>query len=172
MYRLRFLWLMLTSLFNKPKNLDQVFKLRIIVLPFIDTDFKRMFTHTYGSFMSLARWQCLFNSELRNTAIKSKWFPVTVAETIDYKRSIKWFSRVVVETRILCWNENRFYVEHQFKVNDEVYTHAYVEGLVRSPSGIKRPSEIFQVAGLNKPSPPFPPAITTWIQSLHADNRG
>jgi len=171
MYRLRFLRLIFSCLFGKLQSLTSIFETRFFVIPFFDTDVLRMFTHTYSSYMALARWHCTFSSELRNTVLKYKCIPITIAETIDYKRSIKAFSRVKLTTRVLCWNEKSFYLEHQFLVNGDVYAIGFAEGLLRAPDGVKRPADIFKLAGMEQTSPDFPPEIISWISSLQKENR-
>src|SRR5687767_8174003 len=105
MYRLRFIYVLLKSLLSKKRNLLDDFELHFIAIPLIDTDFTRLFTQTYALYMSLARWNFLFNSEFRTVALKKAWVPVTTAETMTYRKSVKAFDRVTLVTRLLHWND-------------------------------------------------------------------
>jgi hypothetical protein len=165
MYRLRFLkTLFLCFIFKSRKLLDD-FDLYFIALPLIDTDLTRLFTQTYSVYMGLARWHFVFNSEFRSVALKKRWVPVTTAEFIVYKKSIKAFSKVNIRTKLLHWNDKRFYLEHIFYVDNKVHAHAYLEGLIRSPEGHLGPNEVFRILGVNQDSPLMPKELELWISS-------
>ncbi len=166
MYRFRFVYVLLKSILSKGKNLLDDFELRFIALPFIDTDFSRLFTQTYALYMGLARWNFMFNSEFKTVAIKKAWVPVTTAETMKYKKSIKAFSRVRLVTRLVYWNDRRFYLEHIFYVEGEECAHTYIEGLVRSPQGHLKPTEVFKALGVTLESPPLPEKLQGWVDSI------
>jgi acyl-CoA thioesterase FadM len=167
-YRIRFIIVILQSLLSRKKDLLEDFELNFWALPFIDTDYSRLFTQTYALYMGLARWNFLFNSEFKTAALKKAWVPVTTAETIQYKKSIKAFNRVKLVTRMVHWNERRFYLEHIFYINNEVYAHTYIEGLVRSPSGHLKPQEAFEALGVSRQSPPLPEKLQGWLDLIAA----
>jgi acyl-CoA thioesterase FadM len=166
MYRLRFIYVLLKSLLSRKRNLLDDFELNFIAIPLIDTDFSRLFTQTYALYMGLARWNFLFNSEFRTVALKKAWVPVTTAETMTYRKSIKAFDRVSLITRLICWNERRFYVEHTFYVKGKVCAHTYIEGLVRSPKEHLKPNEVFKALGVTMESPPLPQKMQGWVESI------
>jgi acyl-CoA thioesterase FadM len=163
MYRLRFLRTILLCFLGRSRPLLSDFDLYFFAIPLIDTDLSRLFTHAYSSYMGLARWHFVFGSEFRAVALKKFWSPVTTAETINYKRSIKAFSRVNVRTKLLWWNENRFYLEHTFYVKGQVRAHCYLEGLIRSPQGILKPNEVFGALGLRQEPPGISVDLQKWI---------
>lgn len=141
------------------------FEVSFVALPLIDTDFSRLFTHSYSSYMAICRWHFLFNSELRQAALKKRWVPVSTRETIDYKKSVKAFDRVQVRTKLICWDDRRFYLEQTFLVRGNIHARCFLEGLVRGPDGILEPLMVFQTVGLKQSSPPMPPHIKKWISS-------
>jgi len=165
MYRIRFILVMLISLLSKKKTLSEDFHLKFWAVPFLDTDIKLLFTHTYAQYMALGRWNLLFNSEFRAAALKRGWAPVTAKETITYKRSIKAFSRVKLTTRIVHWNDRRFYVEQMFYVKDQIRAISYVEGLIKGPKGHLKPNEAFKSMGVKRESPPLPESMQGWADS-------
>lgn len=171
MYRLRFIWIILKSFFSKTQRINELFTLRFRVIPFIDTDFTRMFTHAYGAFMGLARWHYVFSSELRLVAIKNKWAPVTTAETMTYRKSVKAFSLVTLQTRLIAWDEERFYLEHRFVVKGKTTAHCLLEGLIRSPQAILKPGDVFKASGLQEQSPEFPEDLKKWISFLKSEDK-
>ncbi len=166
MYRIRFIFIILKSLLSSKKNLSDDFELHFFVIPLIDTDFTRMFTHSYSLYMGLARWNFIFNSEFKHAALKKAWAPVTTSEIIRYKKSINAFNRVKLVTRMVHWNDRRFYLEHIFYVNNVVYNHTYIEGLVRGPQGHLRPDEVFKSLGETRDSPPLPENLQGWVNLI------
>jgi acyl-CoA thioesterase FadM len=153
MYRVRFLLIILKCLISATARVDREGCLSFRPMPLIDTDFTRMFTHSYALFMGLARWHLLFGSELRNVAVRHKWAPVTTCEVITYKRSIRAFQKFELRTRVIHWDEDRFYVEQSFDVSDQTFVSALVEGLVRGPQGVLKPGDVFAKAGYEGPAP-------------------
>ena len=163
MYRIRFFITILRSFLSKPQGLLEDFKLHFWAIPFIDTDISRLFTQTYAAYMGLCRWQFVFQSEFRKVALKKAWVPVTTSETIVYKRSIKAFSRVQVTTRLVCWDEKRFYLEQTFSVKGDLYSKTLLEGLIRGPKGHLNPPEVFKELGVQQSSPETPEYVKQWV---------
>ena len=167
MYRLRFIIVMLKSLLSKKIDLAGDFVLKFWAIPLIDTDLTLLFTQTYGLYMGLARWNLLFNSEFRTAALKRGWVPVTTKETMMYKKSIKAFDLVTLTTRIVHWNDRRFYIKHIFTVKNEIRAITYVEGLVRGPKGHLKPDEAFKFMGVTRESAPLPEQMQGWIDLVY-----
>jgi acyl-CoA thioesterase FadM len=165
MYRLRFLRIMLGCLISRTRPLLDTFEVSFVAIPFVDTDVTRLFTHAYSAYMALARWHYVFHSEFRNGALRHGWAPVTTAEMIDYKRSIKAFERVKVTSRLIGWNENRFFLEHTFTVRGETRAVCFVEGSLRGPKSVLKPAEAFAAMGAVAESPPLPDPWRKWIAS-------
>jgi acyl-CoA thioesterase FadM len=153
MYRVRFLLIILRCIAGALAPVERERRLSFRAIPLIDTDFSRMFTHSYALFMGLARWHLLFGSEFRNLAMRNKWAPVTTCEIINYKRSIRAFQKFELRTRVINWDDERFYVEQSFDVGGQTFVGALVEGLVRSPQGVLRPNEVFAETGYEGPAP-------------------
>lgn len=165
MYRLRFFWIIFKCFFRTPKDILETFTLKFTALPLIDTDLSRVFTQAYAAYMGLARWHYVFSSRFRNVALKKMWAPVTVAECIIYKKSVKAMSRLELKTKLICWDEKRFYLEQNFYVKNKLYVKAYLEGIIRSPQGPLKPPEVFKTLGVTIDSPPLPQYIQLWIES-------
>lgn len=171
MYRIRFILVMLQSLLSRKRELSEDFVLKFWAVPLIDTDVKLLFTQTYAQYMGLARWNLLFNSEFRSAALKKGWVPVTTKETMSYKRSVKAFDRVVLTTRLVHWNERRFYLEHVFTVKGDIKIITYVEGMVKGPKGHLKPDEAFKSMGVERQSPPIPDGLQGWIDLVYEEHR-
>lgn len=165
MYRLRFILMMSRCFLTPVIKLSDTFQVSFITIPFVDTDLSRLFTQTYFSYMGICRWHFVFHSPFRNIAIKRGWAPVTTAETIEYKKSIKAFTRVSVQTKLLCWDSKRFYLEQVFLVQGKIHAICYLEGFIRGPEGTLEPPKVFTTLGLSENSPPMPVHIEKWLSS-------
>jgi acyl-CoA thioesterase FadM len=163
MYRFRFFIMYLKCIFSKKKKLLDHFYMNFTAVPLFDTDVSRMFTQTYFSYMALARWQFMLGSEFGSVARKNKWAPITSAETIMYKKSIKTFDPVVVQTKLICWTDDKFYLQQIFWVRKQMHAIGYLEGLVRGAEGAMKPPTVFKEAGVEEFSPPMPEYIKSWI---------
>lgn len=166
LYRLRFVRIMGQALAGPKIGLDGEFVTRFRVVPFVDTDVTRAFTHAYASMMALSRFHITFACELGKLAVKNRWIPFTAAETIVYRKPVGAFSLVELKTHLVCWDEKRFYLSHCFDVAGKMHALGYAQGLVRGPKGVLHPGEVFRAAGVERQSPPFPEAISSWSRSL------
>jgi hypothetical protein len=119
-------------------------------------------------FMAFARWELLFGSEFRSLAFKNKWAPVTTAETVTYRRSIQAFEKFQVTTKIVFWDDERFYVEHRFMCNDRLCLRALVEGMIRSPEGVLKPGEMFEQTGDVGEKPKISQQLLAEIEALRS----
>jgi acyl-CoA thioesterase FadM len=157
MYRVRFFLMITRCLISATAPVERERCLSFRAIPFIDTDVTCMFTHSYALLMGLARWHWLFSSQFRKLALqlalRDKWVPVTTGELINYRRSIRAFQKIELQTRVIYWDENRLYVEQSFNVSGEMFVSALVEGAVRSPQGVLSPAALFAQAGYDGPAP-------------------
>jgi hypothetical protein len=74
-------------------------------------------------------------------------------------------------TRIIHWDESRFYVEHLFVADGQVYVRTLLEGLVRSPSGVLKPNDVFSAAGFTGGSPSVSQEEMAQIDALIQSSR-
>ena len=162
MYRLRFIAIMLQCFFSKPQDILASYELTFRALPIFDTDLTRLFTQTYSAWTGLGRWHYVFSSPFKQAATKHRWIPVTTAETITFKRSIKFGEKVTLKTQIACWNERCFFLRQTFLVGEEIRAVAFSEGIVRSPKGHLKPGDVFSSFGRALESPETPAEIQKW----------
>lgn len=173
MYRFRFILIMVKCIFSKPQNIFESYVLSFRAIPFVDTDFTRLFTQTYSAWTGLGRWHYVFSSAFKRAAMKNRWIPVTTAETMTFRRSIKAGERVRLATQIVCWNERCFFLKQIFTVANEVRAIAISEGIVRGPMGHLRPGDVFASFGESPTSPAMPEEILSWysMRSRHEGER-
>ena len=165
MFRLRLLRLLITWFFSQKRELLATHELRLIAWPIVDVDITRMMAHAYTRAMALGRYQSVFASKFRHAALRNAWFPMTIAESTSLLKPIKAFERFTLTSRIVCWNERRFYLEQQFLVRGELRARSMVEGLVFGPKGKLSPGELFARAGITDASPPMPEEVELWVKS-------
>jgi Thioesterase-like superfamily len=172
MFRLRLLRLLVLWFFSKKRALLATHELKLVAWPFVDVDVTRMMAHAYTRAMALGRYQSVFASEFRHVALANAWFPMTIAESTSLLKPIKVFERFTVTSRILCWNEHRFYMEQQFLVRGDLRARSLVEGLVFGPKGKLRPSEVFAKTGFSEASPPMSAEVELWVKSREHLRKG
>jgi len=121
----------------------------------------------YLTIMDLGRADLMIRCGLGKVILKRRWMPVLGAATIRYRRSLAPFQRFRLHTRILCWDEKWVFIEHRIESLDgRVAAVAIVKGLFRSPAGLVAPSSILHALGLSRLSPPAPPAVSAWADTL------
>jgi acyl-CoA thioesterase FadM len=118
----------------------------------------------YLSIMDLARVNLLTRCGYARPMSRLGFFPVIVAETITFKKSLRVFRTFDIQTQIIGWDEKNFYLEQYFIRNGENYAHAYIKARILHKSGKKfTAAECMQAIGENTESPPLPDKIRYWI---------
>lgn len=160
---LRLLWLMLAS------------RRRAKVSPFgpCATPFRVWFTDLdllmhmnngiYLTIMDLGRLDLMIRSGLWRTINQQRWYPVVVAETIQFRRSLNLFQRFDIETRVLGWDDKAIVIQQRFVRGGEVVAHALVRArFLRKSGGNVSPRELALAAGFDPVSPPLAGHAAEW----------
>lgn len=164
MHRLRWLRLLVAYLLDPNKTHDprDPVTIHVRITPF-DVELLRAFSHTFLSLAALGRWQLSFYSLEWRGALRDQWGPFTYSETIRYRRALKLFAKVAIETRPLYWDAKMIYLEHRMISEGEVCAVGLSRGAFFGKKG--RVSTFDALRGL----PPFegeiPEAIKQWIAS-------
>ena len=121
----------------------------------------------YLTLLDLARFDLMKRANTWQRLKKQKVHPVVVQETITFRKSLTPWLKFDVETKILGWDEQAFYVGQRFVVRDEIYAEAVVKlRFLKSPRGIPTPNEINEMAGgWNAPVPVLPDWISAWSKA-------
>lgn len=69
----------------------------------------------YLSLMDLARVDLLSRAGLSSTIRKRGWYPVVVAETITFRRSLTLWQRFEIRTEVIGWDDKAFYLSQDFE---------------------------------------------------------
>ena len=117
----------------------------------------------YLSMMDVARVDLLYRAGLARKLAARRWYPVVVAETIQFRRSLEVFQRFDIETRLVGWDDKALLLEQKFIVCGEEVAAAVVRSrfLVRG-GGTVAPADLAALAGMPATSPTLPPAVARW----------
>jgi acyl-CoA thioesterase FadM len=140
-----------------------------MVLP-TDLDiFRHMNNGVYFSIMDLARIDHLIRSGMMRLIRKAGYWPVIVAESIRFRRSLELFQRFEVETRVLGWDEKAFLMGHRFlrahrrRAAMTVLAEAVIRVRFLSPQGAVPASEYLRLVGYpGAASPALPGWVADW----------
>src|SRR4051812_12217422 len=76
--------------------------------------FRHMNNGMYLTIMDIARLDLLTRSGVWKKVRALGWYPVVVAETMQFRRSLNLFERFEIETRVLGWDDKAIVLEQQF----------------------------------------------------------
>lgn len=117
----------------------------------------------YLSIMDLARVDLMMRAGMAGHIKARGWYPVVVAETIQFRRSLNLFDRFEIETRVLGWDEKAIVIEQQFLRGGEAVAHALVRARFLSKrGGAVSPRELIALLGLPTESPPMGDYAARW----------
>jgi len=125
----RLLWTLLISPFR-----SSVPPLGPCITPFrcLPTDLDLLFhmnNAKYFSLMDLARVDLMKRSGLLKVFSRNQWYPVVIAETAQFKKSIALFQSFDIETKILGWDEKAVLLEQTFVSGKTIHCQAVVRAL-------------------------------------------
>jgi len=88
-------------------------------------------------------------------------------ETITFRKSLTPWLRFGIETRIVGWDDQAFYIGQRFVVGSEIYAEAVVKlRFLKSPKGTPAPTEVNEMlGGWQGDVPVLPEWIANWNKS-------
>jgi len=103
----------------------------------------------YFSLMDLARLDLMRRAGLFHQLSARGWYPVVVAETIQFRRSLTLFQRIAIVTRVLAWDEKAILLEQRFERSGETVAVALVRARFLARTGGSVPSsDVMALAGI------------------------
>ena len=110
----RLIWLLLTSPFRpRLRPPEDVSLLAFRVWPHdLDTSL-HMNNGRYWSLMDLGRTDLMLRTGLWRAVLRHRWVPVVNAGTIRFRRELRLFRPLRLETRILSWTESWIVMQHR-----------------------------------------------------------
>lgn len=118
----------------------------------------------YVSFMDVARIELLGRMRLLIPLFRLGWRPVMGGCIVRYRRSVLPFERFTVKSRVVCWDEKWFYIEHVVENKDGAFcAAAHVRTLIRDRKGNKTPAEVLALLKVKETaSPAMSEFVTKW----------
>jgi acyl-CoA thioesterase FadM len=103
----------------------------------------------YFSIMDVARVDLMRRAGLWKPILARGWYPVAVAETIQFRRALTLFQRFDIVTRVLAWDDKAFLIEQRFERAGATVAVAYVRARFLARSGDRvAPTDLLALAGV------------------------
>lgn len=161
-----FFRLLFTTLFSRFRSTVPILGPCLTPFRCLPTDLdvlRHMNNGKYLSLMDLARVDLMTRAGVLSEFTKQGWYPVVVAETIRFRKSIQLFDRFGIETTILGWDEKAFILRQRFVKSDVIVAEAYVRArFLRKAGGSVATAEVLTVAGASTLSPSMDPWVMQW----------
>ena len=120
----------------------------------------------YGSLMDLSRFDVLLRSGAWPVLRAKGWYPVVVAETITFRKSLALWQKFTIESRLEGWDTEGFYVLQRFVVEGEIYAEAWMRlRFLQNPRGIVTPEMIIDTFGKPTDSRRVPEWVLEWAKT-------
>jgi acyl-CoA thioesterase FadM len=116
----------------------------------------------YLSVMDYARTHFLARIGLLEHILRSRWQPMVGAAWLTYRRSLPLFSRYMLASRLVCWDDRWFYIEQTFTGREGLAAIGWIKGVLRDKDGVVDPQQVIAGVAPGIVSPPIPEAITAW----------
>jgi acyl-CoA thioesterase FadM len=173
---IRLLILLLTA-WRRPKVRDIVAgcSLNFRVLPNdLDTNM-HMNNGRYLTVMDLGRVDMVLRAGLFGAMLKRGCLPVLASASVRWRLPLVLFRPYRLETRVVCWDEKWVYLEQRFVMVGGKKDNAVAAiGILKGSFWDKKKketvptSELLQIIGLDRLSPPIPDHIAEWQRSEEA----
>ncbi len=170
---LRLLWLVATSGARGPIRVEgDVGQLEFRVLP-TDLDLSmHMNNGRYLTLMDLGRLDYLARTGLWRAVRRNHWTPIASAITVRYRRELRPFDRVRLDTRLVCWAEASVVMEQVFVLlsgphKGQVAARALFKGGIysRAERSFINVGRLMTEIGVTAMSPPVPPDVDAFLKA-------
>jgi acyl-CoA thioesterase FadM len=160
----RLLFDLFTMRFREKVSWQQVGKRTFRVWPSDLDIFRHMNNGVFLSLLDLGRYDLAMRSGIWQQWKKLGWYPVVVAETITFRKSLMPWQKFVLESKVIGWDDQAVYFEQRFVVGEEIYTKAFVRiRFLKRARGIVTPAEVVaQLGGWQGPQPVLPQWLKLW----------
>ena len=116
----------------------------------------------YLSMMDYGRMHMLARTRVLDAVVRARWTPLVGAVWMTYRRSLPLWARFTLATRLVCWDERWFYMEHTFTGAAGLAAVGWVKAALRGQHGIVAPQAVLETIEPGITSPPIPETIATW----------
>lgn len=130
----------------------------------------------YLSIMDVARFDLIKRNGTWDLFTAEKWYPVVVAQTITYRKSLNPWKKFTIESRILGFDDQAVYMEQRFTRpagpgsgapgSPEIYARALVRArILKRAGGIVSVAELLEKTGADPAELQLPAEILEWGQA-------
>jgi acyl-CoA thioesterase FadM len=117
----------------------------------------------YFSLMDLARVDLMIRAGLHRIVRQNDWYPVVVAETLRFRKSLKLFERFVIETTVLGWDEKAFILQQRFLRGQDCVAEGVVRArFLKKSGGSVTPDEVLTLSNPASRPPGLPDWVAIW----------
>ncbi|MDM7853621.1 acyl-CoA thioesterase [Cellulomonas alba] len=122
----------------------------------------------YLQCMDVARSNFIADLGAARTLAERGWYPVVAAQTIKYRRSLTFWQRFDITTRVLGWDARVVYLEQTFSRGGEHVARGVVAGrfLGRHGERVSAPDVVALIAGHPIESPELPADVAAWARAV------
>lgn len=145
---------------------------RFRVLPTDQDILRHMNNGVYLSIMDIARFDMLHRTGVWATFVEKGWYPVVVAETISFRKSLQLWQRFTIESRILGFDSKAVYVEQRFVRPDadgqpEIYAQGFIRGrFLKRGGGVVSIDELTEALGVAPADVTVPEWLLAWSDEV------
>lgn len=127
--------------------------------------FNHMNNGKYGSLQDLGRYDLMLRSGTWKKLRQLRWYPVVVAETMTFRKSLSPWQTFEIETQIAGWDAEGFLVDQRFTVAGEIYYQSWVRiRFLKNPRGIVTPEQVFAEFGRPSDDRQAPSWVHDWAK--------
>lgn len=118
---------------------------------------------TYLTIMDIGRLDLLARAGITPRLRAVGWYPVVVAETITFKRSLRLFERFDVVTQVIGWDERSLFLQQDFVRGDALVASAVVRGRFLGRDGARiTPQQVMDLGGRPVEHRELPAWVLEW----------
>lgn len=120
----------------------------------------------YLTLMDLGRVDLLVRLGVVREMRRRRWGGVVASATVRFRRPLKVFQRFDLHTRLVCWDDRWFYMEHRFVRDDDTLAIAVIKARFVAADGRRlTPAEVVAATEHAMDSPPMPPGVREWVEA-------
>ena len=116
----------------------------------------------YLTIMDLGRFDLVGRNGMFEVALANRWTPLVGTAILHYFRPIQPFASYDLRTRLVCWDDKWFWVNHRFELEGQLMATGAIRGLFRGRDGNVPPRRLLEMSGLPVDSPPPPDWVERW----------
>lgn len=127
--------------------------------------FGHMNNGRYLQIMDVARTHWMVRTGVLRAIRRNRWAPLLGGGFIRYRHSLKMFQSYRVHSRLLCWDDRWFFLEHVFADRRErPVAIGITRAALRKDSAWVSSGEIVDHVHRGAESPPMPRYVREWVE--------